>query len=123
MIEDAGNGGSDPGGVARDTSQYKVRPPRFPIQTPLQYRQNGELEWLGGVTINISRSGVLFRADKTVATDAVLEMQIVFPAEVTGEIPARVFCSGPVVRTAPPDALDHRPVLAAAISRYRFARE
>ncbi len=123
MIEDAGNGRSDPGEVVRDTSQYTVRAPRFPIQTSLQYRQEGESEWHAGVTINISRSGVLFRADKNVMPDAVLEMQIVLPAEVTGEVPARVFCRGPVVRTAPPDPLDNRPVLAAAISRYRFARE
>ncbi len=123
MIEDAGNGGSDPGEAVRDTSQYRVRPTRFPIQTPLQYRQDGESEWHGGMTINISRSGVLFRADKSITPDVVLEMQIVFPAEATGELSARVFCWGPVVRTVSPDSLDNRPALAAAISRYRFARD
>lgn len=76
-----------------------------------------------GTTINISRSGVLFRADQELTPSTMLEMQIVFPTEVTGEVPTKVVCWGPVVRTVPPEPADGRPALAAAISRYRFAHD
>ena len=115
--------GALPGEGVHSPAVYQLRPGRFPIQTPLHYRKSGELEWHRGTTINISRSGVLFRADHDLEPETVLEMRIVFPAEVTGEAPARVLCWGPVVRKEPPADAGSRPALAAAIVRYRFSHD
>ena len=114
---------SGTGKVERDPSQFTPRAPRFPIVAPLLYRTSGSDEWSEGTTINISRSGILFRAGQDLALETPLDMQIVFPPEVTGETPAKVSCWGPVVRKVPPAGPEDRPALAAAISRYRFAHD
>ena len=72
--------------------------------------------------MNISRSGVLFVAENELAPETVLEMRIDFPAEVTGDTPAKLVCWGSVVRAIPPDHAGNRPALAATFARYRFGR-
>jgi hypothetical protein len=52
-----------------------------------------------------------------------LELRILFPADIAGENPANVICWGPVVRTKPPKFHDRQPELAVSILRYRFTRE
>jgi hypothetical protein len=102
-----------------DTAQrgptLKTRPRRFPIQTPLCYRQRGAAEWNETITVNISRSGVLFETARELPVDTLLEMKILFPATITRGEPANVICWGPVVRTESSKA-------AAAIIHYRFRR-
>lgn len=73
--------------------------------------------------MNISRSGVFFRAEKEVGLKTVLEMRILFPIDVVGEAPANVLCWGPVVRTVPPESPHGLPAVAVSILRYRFARD
>ena len=99
---------------------YIARPPRFAIRASLHYRRSGELEWRSGTTINISRSGVLFTAGRDLLPETVLEMRIVFPAEVTGEVPSRIVCWGSIVRTIQRSPSENRPALAATIAQYRF---
>jgi hypothetical protein len=111
---------NDPG---REHTNYQPRAERFPIRTPLRYRASGESDWCEGTTLNISRSGVFFRAEKEVDLKTVLEMRILFPAEIIGESPANVLCWGPVVRTVAPESPNGLPAVAVAIVRYRFARE
>ncbi len=91
-----------------------ARATRFPISAALLYRGSGESAWSEGTTVNISRTGVLFRPARPIPPQTMLEFQILFPAEVTGGMPANVVCRGPVVRTQPPDAL------AASIRCYRL---
>ncbi len=98
----------------RAGGQEVARAQRFPISAPLLYREGGESAWSEGTTVNISRSGVLFRSNRVMPPDTMLEFLIHFPAEITGGLPADVACWGPVVRTQPPDGL------AAAILHYRF---
>ena len=98
----------------RDTT-LKSRPQRLPIQAPLRYRARGETAWNEGTTISICRSGVLFRTTKELQVKTVLEMQIQFPASLTGGIPVNVCCYGPVTRTEP-------SLTAVAILDYRFKR-
>ena len=102
---------------------YQPRAERFPIRTALRYRPSGESAWSEGTTLNISRSGVFFRAEKEVDLKTVLEMRILFPAEVVGEAPANVLCWGPVVRTVPPESPHGLPAVAVSILRHRFARD
>ena len=52
----------------------KPRAPRFVIPLAILYRTPGDAAWLEGWTENISRSGVLFRADHQVAPDTPVEL-------------------------------------------------
>jgi hypothetical protein len=107
----------------QEHSDYQPRAERFPIRTSLLYRASGESGWSEGTTLNISRSGVFFRAEKEVDLKTVLEMRILFPIEVVGEAPANVLCWGPVVRAVPPESPHGLPAVAVSILRYRFARD
>ena len=99
------------------------RATRFPIQTPLRYRQSGELDWHEGVTVNISRTGILFNPDHTIDPETLLEMRILFPVEITGIAPANVVCWGSVVRSVAPTDQNCLPAIAASILHYRFIRD
>ena len=93
---------------------------RFPIRTTVRYRASGEADWREGASINISSSGILFRVCETLPVETMLDMQIIFPQEVTGGVPANVECWGPVVRTEPPSDSDSRPAQAVCFRRYHF---
>ncbi len=112
-----------PSDACQERREHRPRAERFPIRTPLRYREGGQADWNEGTTVNISRSGVLFSAEKNVEPKTVLELRIMFPAEVIGGVPANVVCWGPVVRTQPNQLPDQRPELAVAIHRYRLTRE
>lgn len=99
----------------------KPRPPRFPIRTVFRYRESGASLWRRGMTIDISRSGVLFCAEYGLPPKTVLEMQIAFPPEMTGNVGARILCCGPVVRSMPGTQASAQPCIAAAFFNYRFA--
>jgi hypothetical protein len=100
-----------------------ARAPRFPIQAPLSFRAGGEKAWHEGTTINISRSGVLFKSDLALDPKTVLEMRIAFPPEMTGDAETNVICWGPIVRRQPIGPEEHFHSLAAAFFRYRFQRD
>jgi hypothetical protein len=93
---------------------------RFPISAPILYRERGESEWNEGTTVNISRSGILFRSSRDLQLKSMLEMRILFPAEITGGAEADVICWGPVVRSGEATPPDPRPCFAAAIVHYQI---
>lgn len=99
---------------------YIDRAQRFPIQAPMQFREGGESDWHEGTTLNISRSGVLFRAEREIETKKVLEMRIAFPPEMTGGSETSVVCWGPIVRRQILGEANGRTAFAATIFRYRF---
>lgn len=99
---------------------YKPRAQRFAIQAPLRCRAGGDIVLTEGTTLNISRSGVLFRAEKEIKPTTMLEMRITFPGELTGNGPASILCWGRVVRII---ASSPGSVLAAAIIKYRFIKD
>jgi hypothetical protein len=99
------------------------RAPRFPIQAALRYRVGNETDWLEGETVNISRTGILFRARKQEALKTPIEMSFNLPVTLADESGAIVFCQGEIVRTVLPPASDSPPRLAARILEYRFARQ
>jgi PAS domain S-box-containing protein len=96
------------------------RAQRFNLQLPLKYRLMGESVWRDGTTENISRSGMLFRAEEMVQTNAQIEINLVLPAEIVGLSTAEVICHGEVVRTVELDQPTLGPALAARILRYQF---
>ena len=108
---------------AMQQDKCKPRAQRFPIETPVRYRASGAVVWTEGVTLNISRSGVLFRAEKEIASMAMLEIRIVFPSKITGNGPVSILCCGRVVRNECVNASSSFSLLAAAIIQYRFMHE
>ncbi len=122
MIDDSSRKAHPEGGKP-DASGFIPRAPRYPIVAPVLYKPYGGTDWHEGTTVNISRSGVLFYGGLDIAVKILLEMQIEFPADVTGDSATRLMCWGPVVRKIEPTSLDPLPALAASISRYRFIHD
>jgi len=96
------------------------RAQRFKLQLPLKYRPIGENDWRAGTTENISRSGLLFRAEEMIPESVQLEINLVLPAEIAGLSAAEVVCRGEVVRTMEAETPSMNPALAAKILQYHF---
>jgi len=97
-----------------------MRAQRFNLHLPLRYRTLGEQGWREGTTENISRSGVLFRAQEALQPNAQLEINLVLPPEIAGLTATEVICRGEVVRTVESADNTLSPALAAKILQYRF---
>jgi PAS domain S-box-containing protein len=102
------------------TPPFPTRAQRFSLQVPLKYRLVGEGDWHEGSTENISRSGMLFRAEGLVPVRSQLEINLVLPWQIAGLAATKVICRGEVVRALQPDEFAVRPALAAKILQYHF---
>jgi signal transduction histidine kinase/FixJ family two-component response regulator len=96
------------------------RAKRFKLQLPLKYRPLGEDNWRAGTTENISRSGLLFRAEEMIPENIQIEINLVLPPEIAGLSAAEVVCRGEIVRTMDAESKAMSPALAAKILQYRF---
>ena len=105
---------------SREKLSSPFRAQRFNLQLPLKYRLIGEADWSIGTTENISRSGILFRAQEMIPENAQLEINLVLPTEIAGLSSAEVVCRGEVVRTLQPEQPAAAPALAAKILQYHF---
>jgi hypothetical protein len=99
------------------------RAPRFAIETPLRYRRVGQSEWLEGTIENISRRGVLFRAESLIDSDKPIEMSFVLPVEISDQAPAEVVCFGYIARRVPPSGPQNLPCLGTSVEDYIFVRK
>jgi len=106
-------------GRVRENLSSPFRAQRFNLHLPLKYRPLGEDGWHNGTTENISRSGMLFRAEEVVPANVQLEINLVLPAEIAGLSAAEVVCRGEVVRSVS-DTSTVGPALAAKIIQYHF---
>jgi PAS domain S-box-containing protein len=97
-----------------------TRAQRFQLHLPLRYRRLGEKDWHEGTTENISRSGMLFKADEELQPSSQLEINLVLPAEIAGLSATEVVCRGEVVRTVAGNDNRMTPALAARILQYHF---
>ena len=68
------------------------------VRLPLRYRTEGDTRWRTGQTENISRTGLLFRADAPPTPGAVVEVVLVSTATLTGGPPSELLCAGKVTR-------------------------
>jgi two-component system, cell cycle sensor histidine kinase and response regulator CckA len=96
------------------------RAQRFQLQLPLKYRKIGDQDWLAGTTENISRSGMLFRAEELLSPNVQLEINLVLPPEIAGLASAEVLCRGEIVRSVDAETPAMSPALAAKILQYHF---
>ena len=106
--------------AARARELPPTRAQRFQLHLPLRYRRLGEKDWHSGKTENISRSGMLFRADEVLQPSSQLEINLVLPAEIAGLSETEVVCRGEVVRTVEGQEGSISPALAARILQYHF---
>ena len=93
---------------------------RFNLHVPLRYRPLGEKSWRPGTTENISRSGLLFRAQESLQPNVQVEISLVLPAEIAGLAATEVVCRGEVVRSIGALGTGVNPALAAKILQYHF---
>jgi PilZ domain len=124
-VLDAPNEATASAGRARQTQlpqdrEQSSRAQRFTIEVPLRYRQIGYNDWRTGKTENISRSGMLFRADQIIPNNVQLEINLVLPAEIAGLSAAEVTCRGEIVRTMDAQEPAMPPAMAAKILQYHF---
>lgn len=74
------------------------RAQRYQLSTPFRYRTLGESEWRAGVTVNLSRSGVLFVAEQPVSPGMAVEIWFTLPPAAADIEGAQVVGSGFIVR-------------------------
>ena len=93
---------------------------RFPIHIPVRYRLPRSREWFEAYTENVSRSGVLFRTDRTFEPTTALDIRLELPSVDNGErVRGEVVCKGEVVRTDWCDDREGVPSgVAVAFHRY-----
>jgi hypothetical protein len=105
-------------GRAENPSEKIPRATRLRVDAPVAYRTILEERWQAGSTIDISRTGVLFRpAGQEIAVGTDLQLVIYLskaPLEVDGAaLPTPdLYCGGRVARTAEADG---RPAVAMQI--------
>jgi hypothetical protein len=93
---------------------YLPRAERYAIPVAILYRSAGEIDWRPGLTENISRSGVLFRAHRRLEPDTPLEMMLDIPTIIASAASGSALRRGRVVRAIPPSPREKRPAVAAA---------
>ena len=92
--------------------QHQPRAERYTIPIAIRYRSAGE-PWQSGLTENISRSGVLFRAERHIPLDTALELMLDVPAIVESDGSGRSLRRGRVVRAVASSSRERQPVVAA----------
>jgi PilZ domain len=102
---------------AQDPSTWIPRATRLRVGAPVAYRTIFDERWKAGSTIDISRTGVLFRPAEEVPVGTDLQLVIYLskaPLEVDGAaLPTPdLYCGGRVARTAEADG---RPAVAMKI--------
>ena len=69
------------------------RAERFPLKIPLRYLEGGLSEWHEGETVNISHTGILFEAHKSLPVNSELDLELQLAKKTT------LSCHGSIVRT------------------------
>lgn len=108
-------------GKSRRRKKAGGRARRFSVQAPVRYREDDGL-WHQGTTKNMSRSGMLLRANEALSPNTPIELVVELPTVLAGERSASVICRGHIVRTQESDDDIEGTLLAAEITSYRFGR-
>lgn len=98
--------------------QHVPRAARYAVPITIMYRARGDEEWLEGCTENISKSGVLVRADRLMPLEAPVEMLLNIPPDLPSPFTGATICRGRIVRSVAPSTRQDRPAFAATIVEY-----
>ena len=99
---------------------WRPRERRFKFETEIQHRYLETQDWLEGMALNISRSGVMFRCDQQMERGRAIEMVFEMPEEISGQKERKVLCKGTVARCISPAEGETAYSVAATIEDYRF---
>ena len=104
--------------------EFFPRAPRLPLRAPVTVRSSPGAAWADGWTVNISRSGVLFRLSQAQVPEGDVEFVISLSrGALQGPgVPLLpdLHCRGRVIRTAP--SPDGQAMVAASIRRQSLKR-
>lgn len=93
---------------------------RFPIVASMLFREHGKSEWHQASTLNLSRSGLLFRTEGPLpGTGHAVDVILTLPLNSVTPAP-QVRCMGHVVRVAPQEAVGGGRAVAMTIDSYAF---
>jgi len=76
---------------------FTPRAQRFPFHVPLSYRTSDDAIWHTCKTVNVSRTGILFRTSEALPPNTAVDIRVRFPLRKT------LCCHGTVVRTQKSD--------------------
>jgi hypothetical protein len=96
---------------------------RLKLNIALRFRVKALAAWYPGTVVNISQSGVLFKAVQGLPENTIVEMRFEMPEEISGQQDAMVFCQGKVTRGKLPSEDGKEVTMAASILDYQFDRE
>jgi hypothetical protein len=89
---------------------------RFELRLPFELVRSGNRgQFIHGVTMNLSSSGVLFEAEQSLPVGEIIEYYISLPTGHNPEEDVRLRCMGKVIRS-------HDRYAAATMERYEFVR-
>jgi hypothetical protein len=104
----------------RTNQPYLARAPRFPLAVPVRYRRSGQRVWVPGMSINMSRTGLLFATERDVIASGVrLHCRVHLRAGPDGG-GCVIRCAGRVARSASGRFSGDPGVMALAIDRYEL---
>lgn len=89
---------------------------RFPIAEEIRFRvldRRGDPQEGAGLTVDMSRSGVLFTTTEALAPGRLLEVSVNWPVALDGTCPLKFVAVGHVVRTS-------HGLAAVKIEKYQF---
>ena len=111
-------------GYSKKKPSWSPRARRIRLnQQEIKYRLRGASGWHKGVVVNVSESGVLFRATELLPENKEIEMILEMPREITGQEHSQVIARGMVVRTVAPENGDNQSSIAAGIWDYRVLHQ
>jgi hypothetical protein len=100
----------------------RPREPRFAVNLQVRYRTPDVPHWQTAVTENISRSGVLLRAERSLTPRTAVELVLQVPNPFAGGPAGDVTCVGDVVRDEPRNGGTPTHAVAVAVGNYRLSR-
>ena len=108
--------------MAEEPAKASNRAQRFPIHVPVRYRETGGRAWVEGKTENVSRSGVLLRAETVLSPKTAVEMRLTFQGVIKNKACCEILCKGVVVRKERSNSRSAPPALAVTIQQYQLLR-
>jgi PilZ domain-containing protein len=100
------------------------RAQRFALPVPVRWRARHAAEWIEAVSLNASRTGVLFQSDRSAAVGTEVELTLALSSQSGPWVDAaNVNCLGKIVRIQSDGDGHDNSVLAASIDCYSLARE
>ena len=86
------------GGLGKAVAYSDERARRLQLELPVLLKSNAGLQQSLGMTVNISRSGVLFRTEQPIEVGHKLSLQIILHSKSSSHLPVTIDCAVTVVR-------------------------